>query len=134
MSAHEMVIGKAQHLLAKSITKFGENHPKVKETHFLLRAYHRNVNDRKAFHKLTRIIQTLADMLEEQEAKEAAMIVGGPASECDNEDEDADVYDAYEIQAEQEDEAGDERGAAAASGTEAEQEAVQVVTNADELF
>ena len=133
-----MVIGKAHHLLAKSITKFGENHPKVKETHFILRAYHRNVNDRKTFHKLTRIIQTLVDILEEQEAKEAAMIAGKPAAALDSEEE-ADDYDAYEVSVEQQEgEAGDEPEAlAAASGAEAEQEkqeAVRVVENADDLF
>ena len=52
-SAHELVLGKVEALLARASARFEEKHPKVAETLFIMRAYKRNMTDRTAFHRLT---------------------------------------------------------------------------------
>ena len=61
-STHDLVLTKVTQLLAQSISRFGDDHPVVRETQFLVKAYNRD-SSRAAFHKLTRVVQTLTDRL-----------------------------------------------------------------------
>ena len=64
-STHDLVLTKVKHMLAQGIVRFGDEHPKVREIHFLLRAYNRDISNRTAFHNLTRAVHTLGEMLDE---------------------------------------------------------------------
>ena len=97
-SAHELVLGKVQALLAKASAQFGEKHPKVAETLFIMRAYKRNTTDRTSFHRLTRVTQALAELLEEAEkidnadlimGRDATMLLQQQTAEKNQSDEDS---------------------------------------------
>jgi hypothetical protein len=64
-STHDLVLTKVRHMLAQGIVRFGDENPKVREIHFILRAYNRDVTNRTAFHNLTRAVHTLSEMLDE---------------------------------------------------------------------
>ena len=58
-----MVLTKCKHLLAQGMMRFGDENPKVRETHFLIKAYNRDISNRTAFHKLSHAMQALSEML-----------------------------------------------------------------------
>ena len=78
-ATHEAVLTKVKHLLAQGISRFGDENNKVRETHFLVKAYNRDVSNRTAFHKLTRAVQTLSEMLD------APIVVGEKTAAIENE-------------------------------------------------
>ena len=63
-STHELVINKVKSLLAQGMARFGDEHKLVRETHFLVKAYNRDSNNRTAFHRLTRVVQQLTELLD----------------------------------------------------------------------